>query len=301
MSWGRPLRKRSDWRSARPQAHADLLDAETLQFVERLVREFGPSRSRVAPSQGGAATRVRRGQVSRLRSCHGPHPPGRLVGGAIPDDLQNRRVEITGPTDRKMIINALNSARTSTWPTSRTRLRRRGIICSTVNRTSAMPSRAPSILRVPREAVSTSRQDGHADGAAARAALAGEARVAGRQAGAGVTVRFRRVLLPQRTQTVGQGQRPVLLSAETGEPSGGAAVERGLPAGARRVGIPRGSIRATVLIETLPAAFEMDEILYQLREHSAGLNCGRWDYIFSIIKKFCKHPEFTMPGSGRSR
>jgi malate synthase len=59
--------------------------------------------------------------------------------------------------------------------------------------------------------------------------------------------------------------------------------------------IPRGSIRATVLIETIPAAFEMDEILYELREHSAGLNCGRWDYIFSIIKKFHRHPKFTMP------
>ena len=61
------------------------------------------------------------------------------------------------------------------------------------------------------------------------------------------------------------------------------------------LGIPRGSIRATVLIETIPAAFEMDEILYELRDHSAGLNCGRWDYIFSIIKKFRKHPAFTMP------
>jgi malate synthase len=61
------------------------------------------------------------------------------------------------------------------------------------------------------------------------------------------------------------------------------------------LGLPRGSIRATVLIETIPAAFEMDEILYELREHSAGLNCGRWDYIFSIIKKFREHPRFTMP------
>jgi malate synthase len=61
------------------------------------------------------------------------------------------------------------------------------------------------------------------------------------------------------------------------------------------VGIPVGTIRATVLIETLPAAFEMDEILYELRDHSAGLNCGRWDYIFSFIKKFRCHPRFTMP------
>ena len=64
------------------------------------------------------------------------------------------------------------------------------------------------------------------------------------------------------------------------------------------VGIPKGTIRATVLIETISAAFEMDEILYELRDHSAGLNCGRWDYIFSFIKKFRNHPEFTLPERG---
>src|SRR5205823_4578836 len=61
------------------------------------------------------------------------------------------------------------------------------------------------------------------------------------------------------------------------------------------IGIPRGSIRATVLIETILAAYEMDEILYELREHSSGLNCGRWDYIFSFIKKFRNHPDFLLP------
>src|SRR5271157_2037481 len=61
------------------------------------------------------------------------------------------------------------------------------------------------------------------------------------------------------------------------------------------IGIPRGTIRGTVLIETILGAFEMDEILYELRDHSAGLNCGRWDYIFSFIKKFRNHPEFMLP------
>ena len=60
------------------------------------------------------------------------------------------------------------------------------------------------------------------------------------------------------------------------------------------LGIPRGSIRATVLIETILAAFEMDEILYELKDHSAGLNCGRWDYIFSCIKRFRNKPEFIL-------
>jgi malate synthase len=64
------------------------------------------------------------------------------------------------------------------------------------------------------------------------------------------------------------------------------------------LGIPQGSIKATVLIETLLAAFEMDEILYELREHSAGLNCGRWDYIFSVIKKFAEDPKAVMPDRG---
>lgn len=61
------------------------------------------------------------------------------------------------------------------------------------------------------------------------------------------------------------------------------------------LGIPRGTIRATCLIETILASFEMDEIIYELREHSAGLNCGRWDYIFSFIKKFRLNPKFVLP------
>ena len=62
-----------------------------------------------------------------------------------------------------------------------------------------------------------------------------------------------------------------------------------------RLGVPRGTIKATVLIETILAAFEMDEILYELRDHSAGLNAGRWDYIFSVIKKLGHRPEFVLP------
>lgn len=66
-----------------------------------------------------------------------------------------------------------------------------------------------------------------------------------------------------------------------------------------RLGIPNGTIKVTVLIETLPAAFEMDEILYELRDHIAGLNCGRWDYIFSAIKTLAKKPEYVMPNRGQ--
>ena len=66
-----------------------------------------------------------------------------------------------------------------------------------------------------------------------------------------------------------------------------------------RLGIPNGTIRATVLIETLPAAFEMEEILYELRDHIAGLNAGRWDYIFSFIKKLARHKDYILPDRGQ--
>ena len=66
-----------------------------------------------------------------------------------------------------------------------------------------------------------------------------------------------------------------------------------------RLGLPKGTIRATVLIETILAAFEMDEILYELRDHSAGLNCGRWDYIYSFIKKFAEDPSYVLLDRGQ--
>ena len=89
---------------------------------------------------------------------------------------------------------------------------------------------------------------------------------------------------------------PVFLSAQDGEPPRSAPVERRVQLRPGRHWASRaGTIRATVLIETILAAFEMDEILYELREHSAGLNCGRWDYIFSFIKKFRNRPDFVLP------
>lgn len=73
-----------------------------------------------------------------------------------------------------------------------------------------------------------------------------------------------------------------------------------MPESTDMLAIPRGTIRATVLIETITAAFEMEEIIYELRQHSAGLNCGRWDYIFSFIKKFRNHPDKVLPNRWES-
>ena len=94
--------------------------------------------------------------------------------------------------------------------------------------------------------------------------------------------------------------RPVLLPPKMQSHLGGAAMERRLPpARSRPLQIPAGTIKVTVLIETLPAAFEMDEILFELRDHIVGLNCGRWDYIFSSIKTLRNQPSFVLPDRGQ--
>ncbi len=253
---------------------------------------------RAAPPPRPAAAGNRRGQVPRFPARDGPHPPeptGR--SRPSPSDLQDRRVEITGPTDRKMIINALNSganvymadfedANSPTWHNlidgQRNLCRRR--------------RRHDPLHQPGRKAVPPQRADGHADGAAARAGTC-------RKSTCGWTASRCRPRCS--TSACSSSTTPTSCwtraAAPTSTcPSWKATWKPGCGTTCScmaqdELGIPRGSIRATVLIETIPAAFEMDEILYELREHSAGLNCGRWDYIFSIIKKFRKHPEFTMP------
>ena len=207
-------------------------------------------------------------------------------------------MEITGPTDRKMIINALNSGR------KRLHGRFRGRQLAHL----AQPDRRPAEplrrrrrhdqLHQPRRegrTASTRRRPRSWSGRAGWHLPEKHVCLDGKPM-PGFAVRFRPVLLPQRPKVAG----PRAAARTSTFPSWKATWKPGLwndvfLMAQDELGIPRGSIRATVLIETIPAAFEMDEILYELREHSAGLNCGRWDYIFSIIKKFRKHPEFTMP------
>ena len=217
-----------------------------------------------------------------------------------PADLGDRRVEITGPTERKMAINALNSgakvwladledANTPHWD---------NVVSGQVN-----------LLDAVRETIAFTSPEGKAYGlrptiarwptrrAPARLApgRAAPRRSTGDRA-VGALVDFGLLLLPQRARAAGPRQRPVLLPAQDGEPPGGAALERRLHLAEDPLGMPHGTIRATVLIETITAAFEMEEILYELREHAGGLNAGRWDYLFSIIKNFrdCGR-DFVLP------
>ncbi len=280
----------------RPE-YNDILTPAALGFVGMLERRFGAMRLEL----------LRRREAVQLRLDAGENPDflpetadvraGDWTVAPLPADLLDRRVEITGPTDRKMVINALNSganvfmadfedANTPTW---------RNMIEGQINLRDAV---AGTIEFVDPQ---TGKEYGLGDKTAT------------------LIVRPRGWHLPERHVTV--DGRPISGSLfDFGLyffHNAKAALAKGsgpyfyLPkleshlearlwndvfvAAQEALGIPRGTIKATVLIETILAAFEMDEILYELREHSAGLNCGRWDYIFSIIKKFANRPEFVLP------
>ena len=274
-----------------------VLTPEALAFVVELQRTFGAERKRLLERRADVQTQLDGGWKPDFLPETQSVRDGDWTVAPLPTDLLDRRVEITGPTDRKMVINALNSganvfmadfedANTPTWD---------NLIEGQINLADAV---AGTI--------------GFDDAATGRRYALGEKI-------ATLLVRPRGWHLPERHLAV------------DGEPVSGALFDFGLfffhnakallakgsgpyfylpklesHLEARlwnqvflhaeaKLGIPKGSIKATVLIETIMAAFEMDEILYELREHSAGLNCGRWDYIYSFIKKFAEDSEAVMP------
>jgi malate synthase len=214
----------------------------------------------------------------------------------IPKDLLDRRVEITGPVDRKMIINALNSGANvymadfedSNTPTWSNNIEGQSNLRDAIRGTIRYESREGKQYRLGEKlATLLVRPRGwHLDEK--------HFLVDGKPI-SGALFDFGLFLFHNAAALLSKGTGPYFYLPK---------LENHLEArlwndvfcfAQDELGIPRGSIRATVLIETILAAFEMDEILYELRDHSSGLNCGRWDYIFSYIKKFQAHPEFVLP------
>ena len=218
----------------------------------------------------------------------------------VPDDLRQRWVEITGPTERKMVINALNSgadgfmadfedANSPTW---------RNMVEGHVNLRDAIDG-----------TITYTGSDGrHYELAEDPATLLVRPRgwhlperhlLVGGEPVSGTSVRLRALLLPLRGRGCWPGAPGPTSTCPRWSPTWRRGCGTTCSASPRTAwGSTRGTIKATVLIETLPAAFEMDEILYELRDHSAGLNAGRWDYIFSAIKCFPDRPEMVLPDRG---
>ena len=281
--------------SAVPRA-GDVLTPAALAFLQALHREFEPRRAELLECRRERQAQFDAGQLPDfLPETRAIRDSDWKVAAPAPD-LADRRVEITGPTDRKMVINALNSgakvfmadfedANSPTWAnmiegqTNLTDAIERAISFDNpdgrvyrLNDETATLLVRPRGWHLPERHVSI-------DGAPISASLFDFGlyffRNAERLSRQGTGPYFYLAKLESHLEA--RLWNDVFLSAE------------------ERLGLARGTIRATVLIETVLAAFEMDEILYELREHSAGLNAGRWDYIFSLIKKFHSRPDMLTP------
>jgi malate synthase len=214
----------------------------------------------------------------------------------VPDALQDRRVEITGPTSRKMVINALNSGargfmadfEDSNSPTWSNMIEGQVNLADAIRGTIQFTApdgreysldRDPAVLHVRPRGLHLSEAHLKLDGAP----------VAGAFMDFGLYVHRNAEALLER------GWGPYFYIPKLESHREAALWRDAFVIAEETLGLERGTIKATVLIETIPAAFEMDAILYELRDHAAGLNAGRWDYIFSMIKRFRSRPEFVMP------
>jgi len=281
--------------AARPEFD-EMLTPAALEFVGDLARRFRPRIQELLALRSDRQTRIDAGEPLDFLRETAPIRAGDWRVAPIPKDLLRRTVEITGPVDRKMVINALNSGADL-------------FMADFEDSNSPTWDNNVQGQRNLRDAVR--RSIGYTDPATGKEYRLNE-RVAT------LLVRPRGLHLPERHVIVDGSPVPgclfdfglyffhnarALLELGTGPyfylPKLQSHLEARLWNDVFRraeevLGVP-GTIRATVLIETLPAAFEMDEILYELREHSAGLNCGRWDYIFSFIKTHRHDPRRVLP------
>ena len=221
--------------------------------------------------------------------------------GAIPADLQDRRVEITGPTDRKMIINALNSgakvfmadcedATSPTWA---------NVVSAQVNMMDRWAGKidfvdaanGKSYKLGPNPAVLLVRPRGwHL--------MEAHILVDGAEM-AGAFVDFGLYLYHNHAALKAAGTGPYFYLPKLESHLEARLWNDVFVSAQKALGLPAGTVKVTVLIESLPAAFEMDEILFELKDHIVGLNCGRWDYIFSFIKSLRAKPEYVLPDRGQ--
>ena len=278
-----------------------VLTPEAVDFAAELEREFGAERRRLLARRAEVQHRLDAGwkpdflpETQAIRESEWQVAP-------IPRDLQDRRVEITGPTDRKMVINALNSganvfmadfedANTPSWQNL---IEGQANLMDAVRRTITFddPQTGRHYNLNEKTAVLFVRPRGwHLP--EAHVLVDGEPM-------SGALFDFALYFFHNARELVARETGPYFYLPKL-ESSREARLWNNVFLHAQaRLGLPKGTIRATVLIETILAAFEMDEILYELRDHSAGLNCGRWDYIYSFIKKFSEDPNCVLPDRGQ--
>jgi malate synthase len=278
------------------QIEASMLTPDARAFLSKLAARFEPRRQELLARRQTVQSEIDHGKLPDFLPETAEIRQREWKVAPIPKDLLDRRVEITGPVDRKMIINALNSGANvymadfedSNTPTWSNNLEGQQNLRDAIQGTIRYESPEGKQYRLgPKLATLVVRPRGwHLD---EKHFLVDDKPISGGLFDFGL------FFFHNASALLAKGTGPYFYLPK---------LENHLEArlwndvfcfAQDELGIPRGSIRATVLIETILAAFEMDEILYELRDHSAGLNCGRWDYIFSYIKKFQAHPEFVLP------
>ncbi len=287
-------------RGARTPSADRVLTPDALSFIAELHRQFERRRREILVARGRRQARLDSGDLP------GPPPETALVRegawrvAAAPPDLERRWVEITGPVDRKMMINALNSGadvfmadfEDSLSPTWRNVVEGQANVHDAIRRT--IDFRAPNgkeYRLADRTATLLIRPRGWH--------LAERRVLVDRQPVSASLFDFGLFLYHNAHELMARGTGPYVYLPKL-EGHREARLWNDVFCFAQEaLAIPVGTIRATVLIENVLAAFEMEEILYELREHATGLNAGRWDYIFSVIKKFRHHPAFILPDRGR--
>jgi malate synthase len=288
----------ADYRILGPirEGYEAILSPEAMSFVAALATRFGPRVDELLARRKARQAEIDGGTLPDFLPETAAVRAGDWRVGEIPADLRDRRVEITGPVDRKMIINALNSgarvfmadfedSMTPAWDNLVLgQIALRDAVARTISFTS--PEGKQYHLNEQVATLFVRPRGWHL--------FEKHVEVDGRQVPGGL-FDFGLYLFHNAKGTAAIGSGPYFylpkleshLEARLWAEVFGFAEDT--------LGLARGTIKCTVLIETILAAFEIDEILYELRQNIVGLNCGRWDYIFSFIKKFQNYPEFTLP------
>ncbi len=274
-----------------------VLTDEALAFLAELERKFGPERLRLLALRKERQARLDAGERPDFLKETAQVRAGDWKVAPLPKDLLDRRIEITGPIDRKMVINALNSGAScymadfedATTPTWANQLDGQRNLIDAVRRriTFDDPGSGKSYKLNEKTAVLLVRPRGWH--------LPEKHVLVDGKPMSGSLFDFGLFFFHNARELTARGTGPYFYLPKLESHLEARLWNDVFLFAQAKLGIPKGTIKATVLIETLLAAFEMDEILYELRDHSAGLNCGRWDYIFSFIKNFARDPKAVMP------
>lgn len=278
------------------EANERILTPAALQFLGYLQRKFNGRRLELLQARSLRSEAIKAGELPVFLPETEPIRKASWTVNAIPADLQNRRTEITGPVDRRMVVNALNSGakvfmadfEDASSPTWANMIEGQANLYDAIRRRIDFTAENGKIYRL-HEKVATllvrprgwHLEEKHLliDGKPMSASL----------------MDFGLYIFHNAHQLVQNHSGPYFYLPKLEGHLEARLWNDVFLAAQEWLNLPLGTIKATVLIETILAAFEMDEIIYELRHHMAGLNAGRWDYIFSIIKKFKDYPEFILP------